>query len=72
MNFESLDDFSPDRVATQVEPLRQLLELRTRLSDLQGSLQGNDKLDEALFEAVSNTETREKLKAELGKGGGAE
>jgi len=72
LKFESLDDFSPENVAKQVGPLKELLDLRTRLSDLRGSLQGNDKLDEALFDAVSNTETREKLKAELGKGGGAE
>jgi type VI secretion system protein ImpB len=65
LNFESLDDFSPEHVATQVEPLRQLLELRTRLSDLQGSLQGNDKLDDALFAAVTDTDLREKLRKEL-------
>lgn len=72
LKFESLDDFSPENVAKQVGPLKELLDLRTRLSDLRGSLQGNDKLDEALFEAVSNTESREKLKAELGvpTGGG--
>ncbi len=72
LKFESMDDFSPENVAKQVGPLKELLDLRTRLSDLRGSLQGNDKLDEALFEAVSNTESREKLKAELGKNGGAE
>src|SRR5262245_11876252 len=44
LHFKSLDDFSPDRVATQVKPLRELLDLRTKLSDLRGSLQGNDKL----------------------------
>jgi len=65
INFQSMDDFSPERVAAQVAPLRALLELRTTLSDLRGSLQGNDKLDEMLFEAVSNTETREKLRLEL-------
>jgi type VI secretion system protein ImpB len=70
LKFESLDDFSPENVAKQVGPLKELLDLRTRLSDLRGSLQGNDKLDEALFEAVSNTESREKLRAELGKTGG--
>jgi len=70
LKFESLDDFSPDKVAQQVGPLKELLDLRTRLSDLRGSLQGNDKLDEALFEAVSNTETREKLRSELAKSGG--
>jgi type VI secretion system protein ImpB len=65
VNFQSMEDFSPERVAAQVAPLRALLELRTALSDLRGSLQGNDKLDEMLFEAVSNTETREKLRLEL-------
>jgi type VI secretion system protein ImpB len=69
LRFESMDDFSPERVAAQVEPLRQLLELRTKLSDLQGSLQGNDKLDEALYAAVTNTDMREKLRSELGTSG---
>ena len=53
--------------------LRELLDLRTRLSDLRGSLQGNDKLEELLLEAVGNTENRERLKEELAneKGGGS-
>ncbi len=68
LHFESMDDFSPENVAKQVKPLRDLLDLRTRLSDLRGTLQGNDKLDEMLFEAVSNTEAREKLKGELAQG----
>lgn len=70
LKFESMDDFSPENVAKQVGPLKELLDLRTRLSDLRGSLQGNDKLDEALFDAVSNTESREKLRSEIGKTGG--
>ena len=70
LHFESLDDFSPDRVALQVKPLRELLDLRTRLSNLRGSLQGNDKLDDMLVEAVSNTESRARLKAELDKQNG--
>lgn len=70
LKFESLDDFSPENVAKQIGPLRELLDLRTRLSDLRGSLQGNDKLDEMLLEAVSNTEMRDKLKKELDAKGG--
>ncbi len=70
LKFESMDDFSPENVARQVGPLKELLDLRTRLSDLRGSLQGNDKLDEMLFEAVTNTEQREKLRAEMQKDGG--
>ena len=37
LNFRSLDDFSPDAVARQVKPLRELLDLRTKLADLRGS-----------------------------------
>jgi len=68
LNFKSLQDFEPDQVARQVQPLNELLQLREKLSDLRGSLQGNDKLEELLREAVSNTETLDKLKGELGKG----
>jgi type VI secretion system protein ImpB len=66
LNFKSLDDFDPEQVARQVKPLRELLELRTKLADLRGSLQGNEKLDDVLLEAVSNTEKMSKLRAELG------
>jgi len=66
LNFKSLDDFSPDNVARQVKPLRELLELRDRLSDLRGTMQGNDKLEEALREAVTDKDKLAKLKAELG------
>jgi type VI secretion system protein ImpB len=65
LHFKSLEDFEPEQVARQVKPLRELLELRTKLSDLRGSLQGNDKLDELLLESITNTEKLEKLRAEL-------
>jgi type VI secretion system protein ImpB len=68
LNFKSMDDFEPENVARQVPPLKQLLDLRTRLSDLRGSLQGNDKLEELLLEAVGNTEKLEKLKGEIKEG----
>jgi type VI secretion system protein ImpB len=51
-----------------VKPLKELLDLRTRLSDLRGTLQGNDKLDQMLFDAVSSTEDRKKLKSEIAAG----
>jgi type VI secretion system protein ImpB len=61
-----MQDFSPERVAEQVKPMKELLDLRTRLSDLRGSLQGNQDLDEILFSAVSSTEAKDKLRKELG------
>lgn len=66
LTFKSMDDFAPDAVARQVKPLRELLELRTKLSDLRGSLQGNDKLEEVLRDAVTDSEKLAKLRAELG------
>jgi len=65
LHFKSLQDFDPDQVAKQVKPLKELLDLRERLSDLRGNLQGNDKLEEVLREAVSNTESLKKLKTEI-------
>jgi type VI secretion system protein ImpB len=69
LKFSKMEDFEPQNVARQVKPLKELLDLRTRLSDLRGSLQGNDKLEELLLESVGNTEKLEKLKGEMGKGG---
>src|SRR5690349_16288580 len=45
LNFKELADFDPENVAKQVQPLKDLLDLRTKLSDLRGTLQGNAKLD---------------------------
>ena len=67
LHFKSMDDFEPENVARQVKPLRELLELRTKLSDLRGSLQGNDKLEELLLDAVGDKNKLDQLKAELDK-----
>jgi len=72
LKFSKLEDFEPQNVARQVKPLKELLDLRTRLSDLRGSLQGNDKLEEILLESVGNTEKLDKLKDEIGKGKGGD
>ena len=65
LKFTSLDDFEPANVARQVKPLKELLDLRTKLGNLRGSLQGNEKLDELLQDALRNTEKLEKLKTEI-------
>src|SRR5580658_7609439 len=66
LHFKSLEDFEPEQVARQVKPLRELLDLRTKLNDLRGNLQTNEKLDALLVDAVSNTEKLNKLRSELG------
>jgi type VI secretion system protein ImpB len=47
-----------------VEPLRKLLEARTKLSDLRNKMAGNERLEDALGEVLSNTEKLQQLGAE--------
>jgi len=68
LHFKSMDDFEPENVAKQVKPLAALLDLRTKLSDLRGSLQGNDKLEQVLLDTVNDPDKLSKLKAEIGEG----
>jgi type VI secretion system protein ImpB len=69
LTFKSMDDFAPDAIARQVKPLKELLDLRTKLADLRGTLQGNDKLDEILQNTLTDADKMSKLKTELGSGG---
>ncbi|MBV6431474.1 MAG: hypothetical protein IANPNBLG_01606 [Bryobacteraceae bacterium] len=71
LNFKSLDDFEPEQVAKQVKPLKELLDLRTKLADLRGSLMGNDKLEEMLLDSVGDPDKLAKLKAEVKPEGGS-
>jgi len=65
LHFKSMDDFEPDAIANQVPPLKKLLDLRTKLSDLRGSLQGNDALEKALLDHVGDQDKLKKLKSEM-------
>lgn len=67
LEFNALDDFSPEAVVQQVEPLRKLLEARTKLSDLRNKLAGNEKLEDVLNEVLTNTEKLKQLGQETGK-----
>ena len=69
LRFNSLDDFAPDNVVNQVEPLRKLVEARRRLSDLLSKMDGNDRLEELLGEIISNTGAQQQLSAQLGLDG---
>lgn len=61
LKFNSIDDFRPESVVQQVEPLRQLLEARSKLADLRNKLVGNEKLEDLLSEVLNNTEQLKRL-----------
>src|SRR5215470_17534525 len=54
LKFEALDDFHPDRLVQQVEPLRKLVELRQNLNDLLAKMDGNEKLGNILEDIMYN------------------
>ncbi|EAM2857702.1 type VI secretion system contractile sheath small subunit [Salmonella enterica] len=60
--FKNMDDFSPDNIVQQVEPLKKLLELRIQLSDLRNRTASNENLKEQLGEIVFD---QENLKANV-------
>ena len=66
LNFQKLDDFRPENVVRQVEPLNKLLDVRNQLKDLLGRLEGNDRLEELLGAVTDNDAVREKLRDVLG------
>ncbi len=68
LNFRALEDFDPENVARQVPALREMLDMRRKLSDLRGSLQTNDALEKELQDVVNNTEKMKQLKDEMGGG----
>jgi type VI secretion system protein ImpB len=59
--FNKIDDFRPESVVQQVEPLKKLLEARTKLADLRNKLAGNEKLEDILGDVLSNTEKLKQL-----------
>jgi len=68
LKFKSVDDFRPESVVQQVEPLRKLLEARTKLADLRNKLAGNETLEDILSAVLTNTEQLELLGKETGAG----
>lgn len=66
LRFNSMEDFHPDQVVKQVEPLRKLVEARQKLSDLRSKMDGNAKLEKLLNEVVADTAAQQQLSAALG------
>jgi type VI secretion system protein ImpB len=70
LKFNALEDFEPEQVVRQVEPLRKLLETRLQLQALLAKMDGNDKLTEKLQEIISNTDMLKKIGSEVGAADG--
>lgn len=56
LTFKHMDDFSPDNIVRQIEPLRKLIELREQLCDLRNRAASNERLKEQLSELLLQQE----------------
>lgn len=70
LNFKSIDDFDPARIAEQIGPLNKLLEMRKNLNQLLSKMEGNDKLEKLLNDVIGNTEKAQAMKSILQEGEG--
>jgi type VI secretion system protein ImpB len=68
LRFNKMEDFEPEQIAQQVEPLRQLLERRQRLQHLRDKLDSQRNLEPLLQQVIGNTDTMKKLSDEIGRG----
>ncbi len=66
LKFNNIEDFEPDNIVRQVEPLRKLVEARQKLADLRSKMDGNEKLESMLEDIISNADKQKELSDELG------
>lgn len=66
LNFNKIEDFEPDNIVQQVEPLRKLVEARQKLSDLLSKMDGNDKLETILNDVIADAGKQKELSDALG------
>lgn len=66
LKFNSIEDFEPDNIVQQVDPLRKLVDARQKLSDLLSKMDGNDKLESLLTDVLANADKQKELSDALG------
>ncbi len=66
LSFNSMDDFQPDRIVDQVQPLKDLLEARNKLRDLLSKADRSEQLEDILEKVLQSSEEMKKLSSQLG------
>lgn len=70
LQFKSMKDFTPEGVLSQVPELQKLMELRNALTALKSPLGNKPAFRKQLQQMLEDADSRSKLMAELGLGGG--
>lgn len=67
LQFDSLDDFTPDNLVQKIEPLRKLVEIRNNLDELKTKADENRSLEKYLNDIIENADSRSSIHDELNK-----
>mgnify|MGYP000651601192 CR=1 FL=1 len=66
LQFNGIEDFEPQNIVKQVEPLKQLLEARNKLRDLMSKADRSEELESVLEEVLKNADSIAALSGDLG------
>jgi type VI secretion system protein ImpB len=69
LKFRSMDDFSPENVVKQVEPLRRMQDTRDKLRDLLTKVDRSEDLEAVLERVLQNSEELQQMSSALGVDG---
>jgi type VI secretion system protein ImpB len=56
LTFKCMEDFRPEAVVQQIDPLRELVAARGRLTDLRNKISTSERLEDLLDDVLRNTE----------------
>lgn len=68
LEFNNMNDFSPEAIVDKVEPLKKLLEARGKLRDLLSKADRSEDLENVLEDILKNTDNVTDISKELGLG----
>ena len=69
LKFRSMDDFEPEKIVEQIEPLRKLMETRNQLRDLMAKADGSEQLEGLLEKILKDDSSLASLRSQLGEAG---
>ena len=72
LKFRSMEDFEPEKVVEQVEPLRKLMETRNKLRDLMAKADNSEQLESLLEQILNDKGKLDQLQQQVGSDGKTE
>lgn len=68
LEFKKMDDFTPEAIVDQVEPLKRLLEARHKLKDLLSKADRSEELETVLEQILQNADQISQISGQLNPG----